>query len=132
LSCSLQVGSLSTIFLTSLALASFLLEVKRAFTNILMSHHNLRSSRSTPSHLEGFTSKSNKYHKDCFTKFKCSSAHKENSLNPPLSFLINHKILIKEGLRRAHKKLWMSVFHGWHRQPPNEGGEKLLYLSSKN
>jgi hypothetical protein len=36
--------SLSTTFLTSLALASFLAEVKQTFTNFPMAHHNLRSS----------------------------------------------------------------------------------------
>jgi hypothetical protein len=55
----------------------------------------LGSSRATPSCLGGFTSKSKKCHKDCFTKLKCSSAHKEDSLNPPLRFLTNHKILTK-------------------------------------
>jgi hypothetical protein len=24
------------------------------------------------------------------------------------------------------------MFHGWHQQPPMEGGGKLLYLSLKN
>jgi hypothetical protein len=63
-------------------------------------------TRAMPSHLGGFTSKSNKYHKDCFTKIKCSSAHKEDSLNlPPLR--ISHKSQDPhiDGLRRAHKGL---------------------------
>jgi hypothetical protein len=68
----LQVGSLLTALLTSLALVSFLTEVKQTFTNFPMAHHNLGSSRVTPSHLGGFTSKSNKFHEDCFTKLKCS------------------------------------------------------------
>jgi hypothetical protein len=43
------------------------------------------------SHLGGFTSKSNKYHEDCFTKLKCSSAHKED-LTQLLAW-ISHKSL---------------------------------------
>jgi hypothetical protein len=42
-----------------------------------------------PSRLGGFTSKSNKCHKDCLTKLKCSSAHKEY-LTQPLGW-ISHK-----------------------------------------
>jgi hypothetical protein len=59
----------------------------------------------THSRLGGFTSKSNKCHKYCFTKIKCSSAHKDDSLNPP--FGISHKSQDphKEGLGRAHKDL---------------------------
>jgi hypothetical protein len=87
--CQLQAGSLSTAFLTSLALASFLSEVKRTFTNFPMAHHNLKSSRSTPSRLSGFTSKCNKCHEDCFTKLKCLSAHKKD-LTQPLAW-ISHK-----------------------------------------
>jgi hypothetical protein len=57
------------------------------------------------SRLEGFTSKSNKYHKDYFTKLKCSSAHKEDYLNPPLRFSHKSQDPHKEGLGRAHKGL---------------------------
>jgi hypothetical protein len=67
-----QVGSLSTTFLIPLALISFLVEAKRTFINFPMTHHNLGSCRAMPSHIGGFTSKSNKCHKDCFTKLKCS------------------------------------------------------------
>jgi hypothetical protein len=90
--CQLQAltSFLSTGFLTSLALTSFLSEAKRTFTNFPTTHHNLGSSRVTPSRLGGFTSKSNKCHKDCFTKLKCSSAHKED-LTQPLA-LISHKL----------------------------------------
>jgi hypothetical protein len=45
-------------------LASFLAGVKQTFTNFFKSHHNLESSRVTPSHLGGFISKSNKCHKE--------------------------------------------------------------------
>jgi hypothetical protein len=42
-----------------------------------------------PSRLGGFTSKSNKCHKDCFTKLKCSSAYKDD-LTQHLAW-ISHK-----------------------------------------
>jgi hypothetical protein len=108
----LQAGSLSTAFRTSLALASFLSEVKRTFTNFPKTHHMLMSSRVMPSRLGGFTSDGNKCHKDCFTNIKCSSAHKEDSLNPPL--MISHKSQDphKEELGRAHKGLGWVYFMG--------------------
>jgi hypothetical protein len=110
----LQAGSFSTTFLTSLTLTFFLTEVKRTFTNFPMAHHNIGSSRVTPSRLGGFTSKSNKYHKDCFTNLKCSSTqitHKEESLTPAW---IYHKSLKshKEVLGIAHKGFRMSIFIG--------------------
>jgi hypothetical protein len=77
-----------------------------------MTHHNLGSSRVTPSCLGGFTSKSNKCHKDCFTKLKCSSAHKEDSLNPPLRFSHKSQDHHKEGLRIAHKGFGWVYFVG--------------------
>ena len=130
----LQAGSLSTTFLTSLALASFLAEAKRTFTNFPTAHHNLGSSRATPSRLGGFTSKSNKCHKDCFTKIKCSNAqraHKEDSLNPNLDFSQITQTS-QRGVGESSQRLRMSVFRGWHQLPPKEGGGKLLYLSPKN
>jgi hypothetical protein len=130
----LQAGSLSTTFLTSLALASFLAEAKRTFTNFPTAHHNLGSSRATPSRLGGFTSKSNKCHKDCFTKIKCSNAqraHKEDSLNPNLDFSQITQTS-QRGVGESSQRLSMSVFRGWHQHPPKEGGGKLLYLSPKN
>jgi hypothetical protein len=69
-------------FLTSLALASFLAEAKQTFTDVSTMPHNLGSSRATPSHLGGFTSKSNKCHEYFFTKLKCTSAHKEYLTQP--------------------------------------------------
>jgi hypothetical protein len=110
--CQLQDGSLSTAFLTSLALASFLSEVKRTFTNFPTAHHNLGSSRAMPSCLGVFTSKSNKCYKDCLTKLKCSSAHKEDPLNPPLRFSHKSQDPYKEGLVRAHKGLGWVYFVG--------------------
>jgi hypothetical protein len=84
-------GSLLTAFLTSLTLASFLSNANRTFTNFLMPHHNLGSTRATPSRLGGFTFKSNKCHKNCYTKLKYLSAHKED-LTQPLAW-ISHKWL---------------------------------------
>jgi hypothetical protein len=64
LSCPPRVNSKSGLFhpLSSLhyALASFLAEAKQTFINFSIAYHNLGSSRAMPSHLEGFTSKSNK------------------------------------------------------------------------
>jgi hypothetical protein len=65
-----------------------------------MDHHNIGSYKAMPSRLEGFTSKSNKCHKDYFTKLKCSNAQmltKRILSTHHLGFLINHKILIKRG-----------------------------------
>jgi hypothetical protein len=126
----LQAGSLSTTFLTSLALASFLAEAKRIFTNFPTAHHNLGSSRATPSRLGGFTSKSNKCHEDCFTKLKCSNAqraHKEDSLNPNLDFSQITQTS-QRGVGESSQRLSISVFRGWHQLLPKEGGGKLLYL----
>jgi hypothetical protein len=42
---------------------------------------------------------------------------------------IYHKSLNphKEVLGRAHKGLEMNMFHGWHHQPPKEGGGGSFY-----
>jgi hypothetical protein len=66
-------------FLPLLALASFLTEVKRTFTNFPMAHHNFGSSWAMPGHLGG-TSKSNKCYEDCFTKLKCSQRISHSTL----------------------------------------------------
>jgi hypothetical protein len=129
--CQFQAGYLSTAFLTSLALASFLSEMKRTFTNFPTAHHNLGSSRATSSHLGGFTSKSNKCHKHCFTKLKCSSAHKKD-LTQPLAW-ISHKshkphLEVKErGLKGSRK----SIFIGGTCTLQRREGEKLLYYPPK-
>jgi hypothetical protein len=130
--CQLQARSFSIAFLTSLALASFLSEGKWTFTNISTAHHNLGSSREMLSHLGGFTSKSNKYHEDCFTKLKCSSAHRED-LTQPLAW-ISHKSLkphleVKgRGLKGSRK----SIFIGGTSSPQRrEGGGELLYYPLK-
>jgi hypothetical protein len=127
----LQAGSLSSALLTSLALASFLSEVKQTFINISMAHHNLGSSTVMPNHLGGFTSKSNKCHKNYFTKLKCSSAHKED-LTQPLAW-INHK-LHKPHLEvkgRGLKGLRKSNFVGGTSTHQRREGEKLLYYPPK-
>jgi hypothetical protein len=127
----LQAGSLSTTFLTSLPLASFLSEVKQTFTNFPKAHHNLVSSRVMPSRLGDFTSKSNKCHEDCFTKLKCSSAHKED-LTQPLGW-ISHKahkphLEVKgSGLKGSRK----SILVGGTSSPQRGEGGKLLYYPPK-
>jgi hypothetical protein len=130
--CQLQTGSLSTAFHTSLALASFPSDVKRTFINFPMAHYNLGSSRATSSHLEGFTSKSNKCHEDCFTKLKCLSAHKED-LTQPFAW-ISHKSLkphleVKgRGLKGSRK----NIFIGGISSPQRREGGKLLYCLPKS
>jgi hypothetical protein len=128
--CKLQVGSLSTAFLTSLALASFLSEVKRIFINFLTAHYNLGSSRATPSYLEGFTFKSNKCHKDCFTKLNAQMLTKRILSTHHLGFLTNHKILTKRGWGSS-QRVRMSVFRGWHQQPLKEGGRSFYTCPPK-
>jgi hypothetical protein len=127
----LQVESLSTTFLTSLALASFLTKTKRTFTNFPTAHHNLGSSRSTPSHLGGFTSKSNKCHKDCFIKLKCSNHLQRGISQPKLGFITNHLNLTKSywgDLTKALGRVFLLV-----ELAASKGVRgKLLYLSPKN
>jgi hypothetical protein len=123
--------SLLTAFLTSLALASFLSEVKRTFTNFPTAHHNLGSYRATPSHLGGFTSKSNKYHEDCFTKLKCSTAHKED-LTQHLAWIshksLKHHLEVKgRGLKGSRK----SIFVGGTNNPQRREGEKNYTIPQK-
>jgi hypothetical protein len=129
--CQLQAGSISTAFLTSLALASFLLEVKRTFTNFSTAHHNIGSSRATPSCLGGFTSKSNKFHEDCFTKLKCSSTHKED-LTQPLAWISDkslkpHLEVKGRGLKGSRK----SIFIGGTSNPQRRDGGSF-YTIPKN
>jgi hypothetical protein len=131
LSGQLQAGSLSTAFLTSLALASFLSEAKQIFTNFPKTHRTLGSSRAIPSRLEDFTSKSNKCNKDCFTKLKCSSTHKENSLNPPLRFSHKSEDPHQEGLGRAHKGLGWVYFVGSTSNLKRREGERFYTCSPK-
>jgi hypothetical protein len=65
----------------------------------------------TPSRFGGFTCKSNKYHKDCFTKLKCSSAHKED-LTQPLVWISHksdkpHLELKGRGLKGSRKSIFV-------------------------
>jgi hypothetical protein len=120
----LEVGSLSTAFLTSLSLASFLLEEKRTFTNFPMTHHNLGSSRAMPSHLGGFTSKSNKCHEDCFTKLKCSQRGSHSTLSLDFSQITQTSL---RGEWKRSQRLKEEYFHWWNQQPSKEGRGKLLY-----
>jgi hypothetical protein len=69
-------------------------------------------SRATPSHLGSFTSKSNRCYKDWFTKLKCSSTHKEDSLNPSLRISHKSQDPHKERMKRAHKGLEWIYFVG--------------------
>jgi hypothetical protein len=110
----LQVRYLSTTFLTSLALTSFLVEVKQTFTNFPMAHRNLGSSRAMPCRLGGFTSKSNNYHNDFFTKLKCSSTKSLTKRNLSTQAWIYYKSLKphKVVLGRAQKGFRMSIFVG--------------------
>jgi hypothetical protein len=96
-----------------------------------MPHHNLGSSRATPSHLGGFTSKSNKCHKDYFTKLKYSSAHKED-LTQLLALIFDksHKPYL-EVKGRGLKGLRKSIFVGETSTVQRREGEKLLYYPSK-
>jgi hypothetical protein len=127
----LQAGSLSTAFCTSLALASLLSEVKRTFTNFPKTHHMLGSSRAMPSHLGGFTSESIKWHKDCFTNIKCSSAHKEDSLNPPLTISQKSQDPHKEELGIAHKGLGWVYFMGGTSNLQRRKGESFYTCPPK-
>jgi hypothetical protein len=117
----LQAESISTALLTSLTLASFPSEVKRTFTNFLTAHHNLESSRATPSRLRCFTSRvtntikivSQSSNAQVLTKRILSTHH--------LVFLINHKILTKK-VDESSQRVRMSLFCGWHQLPSKEGG----------
>jgi hypothetical protein len=127
----LQVGSLSTSFLTSLALDPFLAEAKRTFTNFPMTHHNLGSSRATPSRLGGFTSKSNKCHEVCFTKLKCSNHSQRGISQPKHGFITNHSNLTKRCWGELTKGFRMRVFVGGTSSLHRREGEKLLYCPPK-
>jgi hypothetical protein len=101
------------------------------FTNFSMAHHNLESSRATPSHLGGFTCKSNKYHEDCFTNLKCSSAHKEDLAQPSLGFLTNQPNLTKR-CRGELTKAYGCAFSLVEPTVSKGGRRKAFILSFKN
>jgi hypothetical protein len=109
----LQAGSLSTAFPTPLSSCFFPCRGEVDLHKLPPAHHNLENSRATPSRLGGFTSTSNKCHKDCFTN---SSAQRIIKRILSTQNRISHKSHKphKEVLGRAHKGLEMSMFHGWH------------------
>jgi hypothetical protein len=129
--CQLQAGSLLTAFLTSLVLAYFLSEANWTFTKFLTAHHNLGSSKATPSRLGGFTSKCNKCHEDCFTKLKCTSGYEED-VTQPLVWIshksLKHHLEVKgRGLKGSRK----SIFIGGTSNPQRREGGKLLNYPKK-
>jgi hypothetical protein len=83
------------------------------------------------SRLGGFTSKSNKYHEDCFTKLKCSSAHKDD-LTQLLAWISHksHKLHL-EVKGRCLKGSRKSIFIGETSSVQRREGGKLLYYPSK-
>jgi hypothetical protein len=128
----LQARSLSTAFLTSLDLASFHVKAKWTFTNFPTAHHNLGSSRVTPSRLGGFTSKSNKCHEDCFIKLKCSNHSQRGISQPKLGFLTNHSNLTKRWWGELTKALEMSIFIGGTSSLQRREGGSFYTCSPKN
>jgi hypothetical protein len=123
----LQVGSLSTTFPTPLSSCVFPCGSEADLHKHSHSSPQPWSSRAMTSHLEGFTSKSNKCYKDCFTKLKCSSAQTLTQRILSMQTWISHKSHKPQNkvLERAHKVLEMSVFCGWHQHPPKEGGKSF-------
>jgi hypothetical protein len=78
----LQAGSLSTTFLTPLSSCFFPSGGEADLHKLPKTHHTLGSSRATPSHRGGFTSKTNKCFMTAWRSSKCSrlriSAHNTN------------------------------------------------------
>jgi hypothetical protein len=97
-----------------------------------MTHHNLGSSRAMPSHLGGFTSKTNKCHEDYFTKLKCSSSNKED-LTQHLAW-ISHKSLKPQlevkgrGLKGSRKSIFIC---GTNNPQRREGGSFYTILQKQ-
>jgi hypothetical protein len=91
-----------------------------------MAHHNLGSSRETSNRLGGFTSKSNKCHKYYFTKLKCSSAHKDDSLNPSLRFSHKSQDPHKEGLGELTKAYDECIL--WVAPAASKGGRMKAFI----
>jgi hypothetical protein len=96
-----------------------------------MAQHNLWSFRATPSHLGGFTSNSNKCHKDCCIKLRWSSAYKED-LTQSLAW-ISHKshkphLEVKgRGLKGSRK----SIFIGGTSTLQRREGENFYTIPKK-
>jgi hypothetical protein len=89
-----------------------------------MAHHNLGSSRVTPSRLGGFTSKSNKCH-------KAQVLTKRISLNPTLNFSQINQTSLRD-IGEMSQRINDAYFYWWNQQPPKEGGGKAFILSPKN
>jgi hypothetical protein len=84
-----------------------------------------------PSHLGGFTSKSNKCHKNYFTKLKCLMLIKRILSTHHLDFLINHKILTNRGWGELTKALDECI--PWVAPAASKGGRgKAFILVPKN
>jgi hypothetical protein len=84
-----------------------------------------------PSRIGGFTFKSNKCYEDCFTKLKCSSAHKKD-LTQHLAWISHkshkHHLEVKgRGLKNSRK----SIFIGRISSPQRREMEELLYYPQK-
>jgi hypothetical protein len=101
-------------------------EVKQTFTNFSMDHQNLRSSRAMPSRIRGFTSKSNKCHKDCFTKLKCSNAHKEDFVNPNLDLSKITQTSLR-GVGESSQRLRNECV-SWMTPAPSKGGRGKTFI----
>jgi hypothetical protein len=78
-------------------------------------------------HLEGFTSKSNKCHKDLLHEAQVLNCPQGGfSLNPNLdSSQITQTS--PRGVGERSQRLRDEYFHGWHQQPPNEGRGERFY-----
>jgi hypothetical protein len=85
----------------------------------------------THSHLGGFTSNSNKCHKDCFTKLKCSSHSQRGISQPKLGFLTNHSNLTKRYWGELTKALGMSIFVGGTITLQRREGEAFILAPPK-
>jgi hypothetical protein len=122
-----QAGSVSTTFHTPLALTSFLAEAKRTFTNFPTAHHNLGSSRTMPSRLGGFTSKSNKCHKDYFTKIKYSNHSQRGISQRKLGFIINHSNFGKKFVGESSQRL-RNEYVSWLAPAASKGGRRKCFI----
>jgi hypothetical protein len=103
-------------------------EVKQTFINFLITHHKLGSSRVTPNCLGGFTFKSNKYHEDCFTKFKYLQRGSHSTLSLDFSQITQTSL---RGKGERFQRLKDVYFCWWNQQPPNEGGKSFYTCPPK-
>jgi hypothetical protein len=79
-----------------------------------------------PTYLGRFTSKSNKFHEDCFTNLKCSSVHKEDSLNPN-SYFSQITQTSQKGVEESSQKLKNECV-SWMTLAPSKGGREKAFL----